>query len=318
MNRPKPVILIILDGWGIAPPSAGNAITQAKTPVMNSLIASFPALTLQAAGQTVGLPWGKMGNSEVGHLTIGSGKIIYQNFPRITQSIWDKSFFDNPAFLKAVEQVKKKKSALHLLGLVSSGGVHSYIEHLYALLELAKKEKIKKVYIHAILDGRDAPRDSGKNFISRLKERMQGLEIGEIATLIGRFWAMDRDNRWERTREAYFALTRGQAKETAADPLKAIEKFYQNGIYDEEMLPTVITKDGEPVAVIKDNDAVIFFNFRSDRARQLTKAFVLPGFNKFYRPRYLSNLCFVTMTEYDDDLPVEAAFKSEKIASALG
>ena len=248
MDRPKPVILVILDGWGIAPPSKSNAISQAKTPIMDSLVSSYPAMTLQASGQTVGLPWGERGNSEVGHLTMGSGKIIYQSFPRITQSIWDKTFFENESFLKAVNHTKKKKSALHLLGLVSSGGVHSYIEHLYALLELAKKEKVKEVYIHAILDGRDTPRDSAKNFISRLKERMTGLGVGEIATLAGRFWAMDRDNRWERTQEFYIALTQGKAKATCVDPVKAIEKSYQNDVYDEEFAPTVVLKGGQPVA----------------------------------------------------------------------
>lgn len=317
MDRPKPVILAILDGWGVAPPSKSNAISQAKTPVMDSLISGYPSMTLQASGQAVGLPWGEMGNSEVGHLTIGSGKIIYQSFPRITQSIWDKSFFENKALLQATSHAKKKRSALHLLGLVSSGGVHSYIEHLYALLELAKKEKIKKVYIHVILDGRDTPRDSGKNFVSRLKERIDGLGVGEIASISGRFWAMDRDNRWERIQAAYLAMTQGKSEKTYEDPIKAIEESYQDNVFDEEFVPTVITKNGEPVAKIKDKEAVIFFNFRSDRARQLTKAFVLPGFEKFTRAKYLEDFCFVTMTEYDPDLPIEVAFRSEKIEKPL-
>lgn len=312
-KKRKLVVLIILDGWGIAPPSRSNAITLAKTPNFDQYLQVYPLFTLQASGGAVGLSWGEVGNSEVGHLNLGAGKIVLQNFPKITQSIWDKSFFSNPIFLKAIEHVKKNNSKLHFLGLVSNAGIHAFNEHLYALLELARDKKIKKVYVHAILDGRDSPYNSGFNFINQLEEVMASSKIGEIATLSGRFYAMDRDHYWERTEKAYLAMVQAEGEKTSLKPSEFIKASYKKEIFDERMPPTVITKNGKPIAKIEDGDAIVFFNFRADRTRQLTKAFVLPGFEKFLRPRLLQDLFFVTFIEYEKDLPVEVAFSKEKI-----
>lgn len=307
-NRPKPVVLIILDGWGIAPPYSGNAISQANTPVINGLVSRYPSTALRASGEAVGLPWGEAGNSEVGHLNLGLGRIVYQDLPRINKAISDGSFYKNEVLLKAVSQVKKNKSKLHLLGLVSSGGVHSSIEHLKALLVLAKENKIKDVFIHAILDGRDTAYNSGLNFIKETERAIAEYGVGKIATLSGRFYAMDRDNHWEdRIAKAFYAITEGKGNKSD-DPVKALEESYEKKIYDEEFVPTVIYKDNKPVALAEDGDAVIFFNFRPDRARELTKAFVLPGFNKFPRERYFSRLFFVCLAEYEKQLPAEIAF----------
>lgn len=306
---PKPVALIILDGWGIAPASRGNAISLAKTPNFNQYLQRYPYFSLQAAGGAVGLSWGEVGNSEVGHLNLGAGKIIYQTLPLITQAIWDKTFFTNPVLLKAIEHVKKKNSKLHFLGLVSNGGIHSFNEHLYALLELARDKKIKKVFIHAILDGRDSPYNSGFNFINQLEEVITSSKVGRIATLCGRFYAMDRDHHWERTRKAYSAMVQGEGQKITLRPSKFIQESYTKKVFDEEMPPVISTKEGK----IEDDDAVVFFNFRADRARQLTKSFVLPGFEKFPRPRLLQNLFFATFTEYEKNLPIETVFFPEKI-----
>ncbi|MFC1687455.1 2,3-bisphosphoglycerate-independent phosphoglycerate mutase [Patescibacteria group bacterium] len=313
----KPVVLAILDGWGIAPPSENNAITSASTPTIDGFLESFPTMAVQASGESVGLSWGEMGNSEVGHLNLGAGKIVYQSLPRISKSISDGSFFKNEAFQEAIKHVKKNKSALHLTGLSSTGGVHSTLEHLFALLELAKKEKVKKVYIHAILDGRDSPRDSGKAFMGKLNEKIKELGVGEIASVSGRYYAMDRDNRWDRIEQAYNAMTEGKADRYANSVMEAIDESYAKANYDEEFVPTVIQKDGKPVATINDTDAVIFHNFRPDRARQLTKAFALPGFRKFDRDKTLSDLLFITMTQYDKDLPVKEAFPPEIIKTPI-
>ncbi len=314
--RPKPVILIILDGWGVAPPSRGNAIALAKTPFLNSLIKTYPAVTLQASGEAVGLSWGEIGNSEVGHMNLGSGKLIYQNLPRINKAIADGSFFQNEKFLGAINWAKQHKGSLHLLGLCSSGGVHSHIDHLYALLELCAKEKISSVYIHAILDGRDMPYNSGIDFIEKIQQKINEYKIGKIASISGRFYAMDRDNHWERTEEAYNCLVNCRARNRATDALAAVKASYDQKIYDEEFVPTVILENKKPVAGISPNDAVIFFNFRADRARQLTKAFVLPGMEKFPR-QYLTDLYFVSLTEYEKDLPLEVAFPPEIINEPL-
>lgn len=313
----KPVVLMILDGWGVAPPSRGNVISIARTPVFERLIDNYPAMTLQSSGEAVGLPWGEMGNSEVGHINLGAGRIVYQDLPRITKAITDGSFFQNQAFLEAAKHVQKNNSQFHLIGLVSTGGVHSTLEHLYALMEFCHKHKIKKVFIHAILDGRDTPRESAINFIGKLESKIKELKLGKIATLSGRFYAMDRDNRWPRVAKAYKAMTEGKAERYATNITKAIEDSYEKENYDEEFIPTVILESKKPIAVVKDNDAVVFFNFRPDRARELTKAFVLPGFEKFSRPQYLSNLFFVTMTEYDKDLPVVIAFSPEYVVNPL-
>ncbi len=313
----QPVVLVILDGWGVAPPSIGNAISLAKKPNFDSFVANYPAFTLQASGEAVGLPWGEMGNSEVGHLAMGSGKILYQSLPRITKAITDGEFAQNPAFKKAFSHVQQSGGSLHIMGLVSDGGVHSYNEHLYALVEVAKQHKINKVFIHAFLDGRDTPKDSGYKYIQQLEKVLSLTGIGKIATLAGRFWAMDRDNHWERIEAAYNAITLGEAKISATDPLQAIKSSYQQGVYDEEFEPTVIKEGDRPVATVNDGDAVIFFNFRADRARQLTKAFVLPDFSGFERKKVIKDLLFVTMTEYERGLPVEVAFPTEQITTPL-
>ncbi|MEK7167915.1 MAG: 2,3-bisphosphoglycerate-independent phosphoglycerate mutase, partial [Patescibacteria group bacterium] len=314
--RPKPVVLIILDGWGIAPASKGNALALAKTPFVNNLIKSYPAMTLRASGESVGLSWGEVGNSEVGHLNLGSGKLVYQNLPEINRSIADGPFFKNEKFLAAIHHAKKNRTALHLMGLASSGGVHSHIDHLLALLDLCEKEKFKNVYLHLFLDGRDMAYNSGADFVKKVEDKIKEIKLGRIATISGRFYALDRDNHWERVALAYKAMTQGEAEHKSGDPLEAVEDSYAKKIYDEEFVPTVITSGDNPVGKVEDNDAVIFFNYRSDRAREITKAFVLPGFEKFER-NYLKDLFFVTMTEYEKDLPVEVAFPPQEIHEPL-
>lgn len=312
----QPVVLVVIDGFGVAPPSRGNAVTLAKTPTLDRLIEEYPAVTLQASGDAVGLAWGEMGNSEVGHVTIGAGKVIYQDLPRITRSIVDGSFFKNPAFTQALATVKKHRSRLHLVGMFSSAGVHSFDEHAYALLELCAQQKVTDVVVHAILDGRDSAYNSGLEFIRKLEKKLTIIGVGTIATVMGRALAMDRDSHWDRTGKAYLAIARGQGP-TASSALDAVQAAYANGVYDEQLEPTVVMKNGKPVATVNNQDAVIFFNFRSDRARQLTKAFVLPGFAKFERPEYLKDLTFVAMTEYEKNLPVSVAFPPEQVTEPL-
>lgn len=314
---PRPLVLVVLDGWGVAPKNRGNAIMLAETPVWDRFITTYPSLTLQASGESVGLPWGEMGNSEVGHMNIGAGKILYRDLPRLNRAILDGSFYERPAFLEAIEHCRRTKGRLHLVGLLSSGGIHSFNEHVYALLELAAREKCSAVFLHVILDGRDTPHNSGETFVTKLGAKLKELKVGAIATVTGRYWAMDRDNRWERTQKTYRAMTEGVSEETFTDPLVAIRTSYGRGVYDEEFMPTVITgSDGRPRGPIQAGDSVIFFNFRADRARQLTKAFVLPGFVKFERP-YLRELTFVTMTEYEQNLPVLVAFPPELVTTPL-
>jgi len=313
--RPKPVMLVVLDGWGIATAYAGNAISQANLPNINSYIAKYPSLALVASGEGVGLPWGESGNSEVGHLNLGLGRIIYQDLPRINKAIADRNFYENKVLLKAIDQAKKNKSKVHLLGLVSSGCVHSSFEHLEALIALMEENEVDRFYVHAILDGRDTPFNSGLNFIKDLEKSLTGTK-GKLATLSGRFYAMDRDNHWERIAKAYEAMALGKGdKQESAE--KAILESYDKKIYDEEFMPMVITENGEPVAKIEDGDAVIFFNYRPDRARELTKAFILPGLDKFKREKYLK-LFFATFTEYEKSLPVEIVFPPEIIKNTLG
>lgn len=305
--RPKPVVLVVLDGWGVAPPSRGNAITIARTPVFRKLITTYPCVTLQAGGEAVGLPWGEMGNSEVGHLTLGAGTILYQDLPRITRAIVDQSFFQNPVFLEACEAVKQHNTKLHLMGLVSSGGVHSSIDHLYALLEQAARQGVTEVFVHAFLDGRDTAFNSGEAFLADLEARLKKLKVGKIASLMGRYYAMDRDNHWDRTKAAYDCMVKGVGKQ-APSAKEAIAASYAAKVYDEQVEPTIIvTSSGEPTARVSAGDAVVFFNFRADRARQITKALALPDFDKFERSA-LDGLTFVAMTEYEKDLPVKVAF----------
>ncbi|PLX27302.1 2,3-bisphosphoglycerate-independent phosphoglycerate mutase [Candidatus Parcubacteria bacterium] len=316
MNRPKPVVLAILDGWGIAPDGKGNAITRAKTPTFDKFVREYPAMTLFASGNEVGLSFGEMGNSEVGHLNIGAGRVYYQTLPRINKTIDDGTFFDNKAFLSATDRVKKNKSKLHLIGLVSPGNVHASQDHLYALLELAKKQKVKEVYVHVILDGRDTIYNSGIDFVKQLQKKMKKLKVGEIASISGRYFAMDRDNRWDRCEKAYLAMAEGKSSEYFKDPVDALESSYKNEVYDEEFVPVVIGKEGKPTTIVEKGDAAIFFNFRPDRARQLTKAFVLPGFSKFDR-EYIKDLFFVTMTEYEKETPVTVAYNPVVVHNSL-
>jgi 2,3-bisphosphoglycerate-independent phosphoglycerate mutase len=304
----KPVVLIIMDGWGVAPNADGNAITRAQTPNFVKFLKNYPTMTIHASGNEVGLLFGEMGNSEVGHLNIGAGRVYYQSCPRINQAIENGSFFTNEAFLSAIAKVKENKSKLHLVGLLGSGNVHASSAHLFALLELCKKEKLtKNVFIHGILDGRDALYNSGKDFVLELQQKMSELKVGKLATLSGRYFAMDRDNRWDRCEKAYRAMAEGKAERYAEDPIQVIDEAYAQKNYDEEFIPTVLTSKDKPVTTIDNGDAVVFFNFRPDRARELTQAFVVPSFSKFSK-EYQKDLFFVSMTEYEKELPTVVAF----------
>ncbi|MFH1252734.1 MAG: 2,3-bisphosphoglycerate-independent phosphoglycerate mutase [Candidatus Uhrbacteria bacterium] len=314
-TRPKPVVLLIIDGFGIAPDAEGNAITHAKMPNLQNLIAKYPAMTIQASGEEVGLSWGEMGNSDVGHTSIGAGRIYYQTFPRINRDIATGDFFKNKKFIEAIDYVKKNNGALHLVGLVSAGRVHSMDEHCHALLDLAKRQKFDRVFVHAFLDGRDTVYNAGFDFVQTLQKKIKELGVGKIATMAGRFYAMDRDNRWDRIEKAYNAMVLGQG-ETATDPLEALKASYAKEIFDEQFVPTVILENNLPVAKVQNGDAIIFFNFRSDRMREITKAFVLPDFDKFTRQR-LDDIFPVTMTEYEKGLPVEVAMPPEVIKNTL-
>lgn len=314
---PKPVVLAILDGWGINQAYSGNAITQAKTENINDLIAKYPSMALRASGEAVGLPWGESGNSEVGHLNIGLGRILYQDLPRINKAIIDNSFYQNKILISACEHALRNNSNLHIIGLISNGGVHASIEHLQALIVLAKEQNVKNLYLHVILDGRDTPYNSGLNFVRDIERFIAEYQIGSIATISGRFYAMDRDNRWNRVEKAYNAMVEGEGN-IGEDVDKAIEDSYQKKIYDEEFVPTVIVKDGQPLAKIKDNDSIIFFNYRADRAREITKSFVLPDFDKFDRKRFINNLFFAAFTEYEKGLPIQAVFPLETLNNSLG
>ncbi|MFA6198408.1 MAG: 2,3-bisphosphoglycerate-independent phosphoglycerate mutase [Patescibacteria group bacterium] len=313
----NPVVLIIMDGWGVAAPSRGNTTTLARLPFFDYILANYPTMTLEAAGLSVGLPWGEMGNSEVGHLTIGSGRIVYQSLTRITQAIESGAFFKNSAFLSAIEHVKKNQSKLHLIGLLGLGGVHAHQMHMESLLQLAQDNGVPETYLHLFLDGRDAARNSATQYLEILQQRITEKKYGRIASLVGRYWAMDRDNKWERTKRAYDLLTAGTADVRGTDPMALIKESYQREVYDEEIEPTLITDGDQPVATIGDNDAVIYVNFRADRARQLTQAFVTDDFKGFERTKKLANLCFVTMTEYQKDLPVLVAYPREYIREPL-
>lgn len=314
---PKPVYLIILDGWGENPNLEGNAIAQANTPAIDKLVRHYPQTLLQASGISVGLPWDEMGNSEVGHLTLGAGRVIYQNLPRITLAIQDGSFFKNESLLAAAENAKKNGSALHIMGLASAGGVHSSLDHLFALLELAKNSGLKKTFLHLFTDGRDAPPQSGLKIIQSIEERIKDFPSTRIATLCGRYFAMDRNDNWSRTEKAYNLLTLGEgAREKSAS--SALEKSYAKNITDEFVEPVAIEDENGNVFPISEKDSLIFFNFREDRARQLTKAFALPTFSKFERKKYLPDIEFTTMTKYEENLPVRIAFGPQEIKNCLG
>lgn len=313
----KPVILTILDGWGINKEQRGNAVVQAKTPTISEIEKFYPATSLQASGIAVGLPWDEPGSSEVGHLTLGAGRVIYQSLPRIVLAIKDGSFFKNPALIQAINHVRKNKSSLHIMGLVSSGSVHSYIDHLYGLMELAKKEKLEKVRLHVFTDGEDAPPKEAAGFLKKVEDKLNELKDGKIATIMGRIYAMDRNKNWNQTEKAYNCLTKGEGIK-AKNPIQAIKKSYEKEINDTFIEPIVIIdkKSKNPLGPIKDNDSVIFFNFRKDRARQITKAFVLPDFKEFPR-EMLKNLCFITLTQYEERLPVKIAFPPIEVKDHL-
>ena len=299
MNK-KPTVLMILDGYGLNEKKEGNAVLEGRTPVMDGLMAECPFVRGNASGMAVGLPDGQMGNSEVGHLNMGAGRIVYQDLTKITKAIQDGDFFENPALLAACENVKKNNSALHMFGLVSDGGVHSHNTHIYGLLELAKRQGIEKVYVHCFLDGRDTPPASGKEYVEQLAAKMEEIGVGEIATVMGRYYAMDRDNRWDRVEKAYRAMVHGEGEKAVSGP-EGIQASYDKDMTDEFVLPTVVMKDGAPAATIKDNDSIIFFNFRPDRAREITRAFCDDDFKGFDRKRL--DVKFVCFSDYDPTIP---------------
>lgn len=312
----KPVVLVILDGWGIGKNDEGNALLKANLPVFEKLNNFYPCVALQAAGISVGLFWGESGNSEVGHKTLGAGKIIYQDLARITMDIQSGKFFKNPALLQAIDYAKNNNSALHLMGLLSSGCVHSYADHLYALLELAKNEKMAKVFIHIFTDGRDSAPSSAVEAVQKLEEKIKQLGVGQIASLIGRNFSMDRNNNWDRIKKAYDLLTKGEG-EKIKNPIAYLKKSYAQDIFDEYLEPAIVTEADDSMHTIQDKDSVIFFNIREDRARELTKAFVLPGFDRFPK-EYLKNLNFTTLIKYEDDLPANIAYETDEVKTPLG
>lgn len=315
MNK-KPVVLLILDGYGLNDKTEGNAVAQAKTPVMDRLMKEYPFVKGNASGMAVGLPDGQMGNSEVGHLNMGAGRIVYQELTRITKEIQDGDFFSNPGLMEAVENCKKNGSALHMYGLVSDGGVHSHNTHIYGLLELAKRNGLDKVFVHCFLDGRDTPPASGKDYVAELEAKMQELGVGKVASVHGRYYAMDRDNNYDRVEKAYVALTKGEGVK-AASATEGIQKSYDDGVTDEFVVPMVIEENGAPVATIKDGDSVVFFNFRPDRAREITRAFCDDDFKGFDRKRL--DIKYVCFTEYDPTIPNKSvAFHKVEITNTFG
>ena len=314
--KDKVTMLMILDGFGDNKNKDGNAIKLANTPNIDKLMKKYSNTDIFTSGLHVGLPEGQMGNSEVGHTNIGAGRIVYQELTRITKSIEDGDFFSNPEFIAAIENCKKHNSKLHILGLVSDGGVHSHNRHLYGLLEMAKRRDFEDVYVHCFLDGRDTPPASAETYVAELQEKMKEKGIGKIASLSGRFYAMDRDKRWQRVQKCYDALVNGEG-EKAGDPIKAIEDSYQKEVFDEFVVPTVICNGNEPVAKIEENDSVIFFNFRPDRAREITRAIVDPEFDGFETKKM--NLYYVCFTSYDETMPnVHVAFKKEPLKNTFG
>ena len=310
----KPVVLMIMDGFGLNPDAYGNAIKAAKTPNLTRLFAENPFTKIGASGMDVGLPDGQMGNSEVGHTNIGAGRVVYQELTRITKAIRDGEFFENPALKKAMENAAKPGAALHLAGLLSDGGVHSHNTHLYGLLEMAKKMGVQQVFVHCLMDGRDVPPTSGKGFVEELQAKMQEIGVGRIATVMGRYYAMDRDNRWERVEKAYAAMVYGEGVQNP-NPAAAVEASYAADVTDEFVVPVVCDKDGR----IKAGDSVVFFNFRPDRAREITRTLVDPDFTGFTRRNGFFPLTYVCMTQYDATMPgVEVAFHPQSLTNTMG
>ncbi len=313
----KPLVLMILDGYGLRNETEGNAIAN-NTPNITELQKKYPYTTLEASGEAVGLPEGQMGNSEVGHLNMGAGRVVYQELTRISKSVKDGDFFDNPVLKEAIEKAKNNNGALHLIGLLSDGGVHSHLQHLFALLELAKKEGLDQVYVHAILDGRDVPPKNAQVYIKALEEKFEELGIGKIATVIGRYYAMDRDQRWERVEKAYKAMVNTEGLKVTL-PMAAVAKAYDKGETDEFVTPTVvIDQAGEPVGQVKDGDSIIFYNFRPDRAREITRAFVDEEFSGFTRADGRLDIHYVCMTQYDKTIAAPIAFKPQTLENTLG
>ncbi|MDE3110842.1 MAG: 2,3-bisphosphoglycerate-independent phosphoglycerate mutase [Acidobacteriota bacterium] len=306
-KRPRPIVLTVLDGWGYRAETKGNAIALARKPNYDRLLADFPNTLIQSSGPWVGLPEGQMGNSEVGHLNIGAGRIVQMDITKIDQLIATGEFMRHPLLLEAIKRGRERQ--LHLMGLVSDGGVHSHIEHLYALMRMARENNVEKVFVHCFMDGRDTPPESGVEYLRALEQKMREYGAGQIASISGRYYAMDRDNRWERIEQAYRAVVHGESERKSTDPVAAMRASYEKGVTDEFVLPVVITtsatpgKLAAPRAVIRDDDAVIFFNFRADRARQMTRALVEPGFEKFADPKRPKNLCYVAMTQYEKTWP---------------
>lgn len=314
----KPVVLMVLDGYGLNDKTEGNAIAMADTPVMDKLMATCPFQKGNASGLHVGLPDGQMGNSEVGHMNIGAGRIIYQDLTRITKAIEDGDFFENKVLLNAIDNVKQNGSKLHLFGLLSDGGVHSHNTHLYALLELAKKNDVKEVYVHCFLDGRDTPPASGKDYVAELQAKIDEIGVGQIASIHGRYYAMDRDNNWDRIEKAYNALVAGEGKR-ATDAVQAVADSYAEDVTDEFVVPTVVEKEGKPLATIGAGDSIIFFNFRPDRARQITRAFCDEAFDHFTRVHGFMPLTFVCFKDYDETIGnKQIAFEKENIVNTFG
>jgi 2,3-bisphosphoglycerate-independent phosphoglycerate mutase len=314
----RPVVLIVMDGYGCNPEPRGNAIAEANRPVLSHLWDTCPRTELKASGLAVGLPEGQMGNSEVGHLNLGAGKVVYQDFTKISKAIQDGTFAQNPELRAAMQHVKDAGSQLHIMGLIGKGGVHAYPTHLYAVMEMAKAEGVERVFIHAITDGRDTKPTDGIAAIREVESQIDRIGVGQIATVTGRYYAMDRDRRWDRTAKAYRAMVRGEGH-TASNAEQAVQSSYDEGVTDEFILPTVITRDGgQPTALIREHDAAVFFNFRTDRPRQLVRAFTLPEFAEFDRGPAIKDLYFVTMTQYEKDVPVHVAFLTEDVVMPLG
>ncbi len=303
MPRPKPILLTVLDGWGYRAETRGNAIALARKPAYDALLQKFPNTLVHTSGPAVGLPEGQMGNSEVGHLNIGAGRVVHMDITRLDVMMQSGELMRQPLLLEAMARGRERQ--LHLLGLVSDGGVHSHLEHLVALVRLAAEQKVARVFIHAFTDGRDTPPTSGVNYVQQLEQKLRQYGTGRIATVIGRYYAMDRDNRWERIERAYRAMVHGDGEHRSADPQQALRQSYERGVTDEFVEPVVITDgpDGPPRGLIRDDDAAIFFNFRADRARQMTRALIEPGFDRFADPKRPRNLLFVAMTQYEKSWP---------------
>jgi 2,3-bisphosphoglycerate-independent phosphoglycerate mutase len=319
-KRPKPIVLTVLDGWGYRAETAGNAIALARKPTYDELLRKFPNTLIQTSGPYVGLPKGQMGNSEVGHMNIGAGRIVHMDITRIDLLIANKQLEQVALFQQAMERGRQRQ--LHFLGLLSDGGVHSHINHLFALLEMTKKQNVDKVLVHCFMDGRDTPPDSGRDYVRQLQQKMRELGVGEIATIVGRYYAMDRDNRWERVELAYRALVHGEAENHSDDPVAALQASYEQGVTDEFVKPLVITRGSGPGApprgLIRDDDAVIFYNFRADRARQMTYALEAPEFDKFADAKRPKNLFYVAMTKYDKNWPwLKCVIMPEKLEHIL-